>query len=185
MCERQARTADEGDLDSTHNRQPLRDCPRFGGVMNKFRRTVSMMAVAMLGIAVTSVSAQTIPDWARERTTVWYNAFNSGNAAGLAEMHTPDAVLLLEGVTMSGRDAIQRFHAAQFDKVRFDCTWMIQGVSVVYRLAAVWGTDTCVETPKSGATPVTWNGRFMTMYQLQADGRWMIIRDTGEEDRSR
>lgn len=152
--------------------------------MSRFRFTVQMM-VAMLAIAVTSASAQTIPDWARERTTVWYNAFNSGNAAGLADMHTPDAVLLLEGVTMSGREAIQRFHAAQFERVRFDCTWTIQDVSVVYRLAAVWGTDTCVETPKSGAMPMKWNGRFMTMYQLQANGRWMIIRDTGEEDRGR
>jgi uncharacterized protein (TIGR02246 family) len=144
-----------------------------------------MVATAIVVIAVGAASAQTIPDWARERTTVWYNAFNSGNAAGLAEMHTPDAVLLLAGVTMAGREAIRGFHSGQFEKVRFDCTWTIQGVSVVYRLAAVWGTDMCVETPKSGSPPVKWNGRFMTMYQLQADGRWMIIRDTGEEDRGR
>ena len=149
--------------------------------MSSGSKIVPVVMVAMFACA-SGASAQTIPDWARERTTVWYNAFTSGNATQLADMHTPDAVLMLAGLTVEGRDAIQRFHAGQFDQVRFDCTWSIQGVSVVYRLAAVWGTDTCVETPKSGAKPVNWNGRFMTMYQLQADGRWMIIRDTGEED---
>ena len=146
------------------------------------KRFITVLLV-LVGVTLqtASASAQAIPDWARERTTAWYNAFNSGNAVALAEMHTPEAVLMLAGVTMEGKAAIEGFHARQFAQVRFDCTWTIQGVSVVYRLAAVWGTDTCVETPKSGAKPVNWNGRFMTLYQLQADGRWMIIRDTGEE----
>ena len=130
-------------------------------------------------------AAQNIPEWARERTTAWYNAFNSGNATALANMHTTDAVLLLAGITMEGRQAIERFHAGQFAKVSFNCNWTIQGVSVVYRLGVVWGTDICTETPKGAAKPVKWNGRFMTIYQLQADGTWMIIRDTGEEDRQR
>jgi uncharacterized protein (TIGR02246 family) len=141
---------------------------------------VAVLVVVMVAAAVGSASAQTIPDWARERTTAWYNAFNSGNSAALANMHTPDAVLLVAGITMDGKDAIQRFHAGQFDQVRFDCAWTIQGASVVHRLAAVWGTDSCTETPKSGAGTTKFNGRFMTMYQLQADGMWMIIRDTGE-----
>jgi ketosteroid isomerase-like protein len=98
-------------------------------------------------------------------------------------MHTDDAVLLLAGLTIEGPAQIQAFHASQFEKVRFNCAWTIQGVSIVDRLAAVWGTDACVETPKSGAPPVKWNGRFMTLYQLQPDGTWMVIRDTGEEDR--
>ena len=146
------------------------------------RRVLTIVPVVMLAIlaCAATASAQTIPDWARERTTVWYNAFNSGNAIQLAEMHAPDAVLLVAGITMEGKDAIQRFHAAQFEKVRFDCAWTIQGVSVVHRLAAVWGTDSCTETAKSGAGTRKFNGRFMTMYQLRADGMWMIIRDTGE-----
>ncbi len=143
---------------------------------------VPLAVMAASSLVITSASAQTIvPQWARERTTAWYNAFNGGDAVALAAMHTPDAVLLLESITMEGPPAIERFHGGQFEKVKFDCEWTIAGVSVVYRLGAVWGTDVCVETPKSGAPPVTWTGRFMTLYQLQADGRWMIIRDTGEE----
>ena len=146
----------------------------------RFPWRVPVLVAVMVAAAVGSASAQAIPDWARERTTAWYNAFNSGNAIALASMHAPDAVLLVGSITMTGREAIQGFHAGQFDKVRFDCAWTIQGVSVVHRLAAIWGTDTCTETPKSGPGMRKFNGRFMTMYQLQADGSWMVIRDTGE-----
>ena len=148
--------------------------------MIRFPWRVAVLVALMAATAVIGASAQTIPDWARERTTAWYNAFNSGNATALANMHAPDAVLLVGTVTMEGKDAIQRFHARQFEQVRFDCAWTIQGVSVVHRLAAVWGTDSCTETAKSGAGTRKFNGRFMTMYQLQADGTWMVIRDTGE-----
>lgn len=148
--------------------------------MSRFPWRVPVLVTVMMASAVCSASAQTIPDWARERTTAWYNAFNAGNATDLANMHAPDAVLLVGGITMEGKDAIQRFHASQFEQVRFDCAWTIQGVNVVHRLAAIWGTDTCTETPKSGPGTRKFNGRFMTMYQLQADGTWMVIRDTGE-----
>ena len=152
--------------------------------MRKFVRTISIAALALVACGAGAVAqtspAQAIPDWARERTTAWYNAFNSGNATALANMHAPDAMLLVAGITMEGKDAIQRFHAAQFEQVRFDCAWTIQGVSVVHRLAAIWGTDSCTETPKAGPGMRKFNGRFMTMYQLQADGTWMIIRDPGE-----
>ena len=148
--------------------------------MSRCARRVAVLVTVMVAAAVGSASAQAVPDWARERTTAWYNAFNSGNATALANMHTPDAVLLVAGLTVEGKDAIQRFHAGQFEKVRFDCAWTIQGVNVVHRLAAIWGTDHCTETSKSGAGTRKFNGRFMTMYQLQADGTWMIIRDTGE-----
>jgi uncharacterized protein (TIGR02246 family) len=142
----------------------------------------TVLCLLLLLLAPHAAYAQNMPEWARERTTAWYNAFNSGNATALANMHTDDAVLLIAGITMEGRQAIEKFHAGQFAKVTFNCEWKIQGVSVVYRLGVVWGSDTCTETPKGGARPLKWNGRFMTIYQMQADGTWMIIRDTGEED---
>jgi uncharacterized protein (TIGR02246 family) len=142
-----------------------------------------LVLLLVLLVAPHAAYAQSVPEWARERTTAWYNAFNSGNAAGLAGMHTADAVLLIAGVTMEGRAAIEKFHASQFAKVKFDCKWTIQGVNVVYRIAVVWGSDTCTETPHGVPRTLNWNGRFMTVYQQQADGMWMIVRDTGEEDR--
>jgi len=28
---------------------------------------------------------------------------------------------------------------------------------------------------------VSWKGRWLTVYQLQPDGSWMIVRDSGED----
>ena len=56
---------------------------------------------------------------------------------------------------------------------------------MVDNLAAVWGEDACVETPRAGATSSDWQGRWLTVYQLQPDGSWLIVRDSGEEANDR
>jgi len=76
---------------------------------------------------------------------------------------------------------IEAFHTGNFAKVRYNCTYTIESVSMVDHIAAVWGDDACVETPKSGAPPQAWQGRWLTVYQLQPDGSWLIVRDSGEE----
>ena len=61
-----------------------------------------------------------------------------------------------------------------------DCTWTIEGMSTVDKVAAVWGNDSCLDTPRTGGAAVSWKGRWLTVYQLQPDGSWMIVRDSGE-----
>lgn len=126
-------------------------------------------------------SAQAILDWAKDHTAKWYTAFNAGDVPAIVQLYASDAVLLLQGETFSGRGAIEAFHTANFAKVRYSCTWTIDSVSMVDNLAAVWGDDACTETPKSGAPSQSWQGRWLTVYQLQPDGSWLIVRDSGEE----
>ena len=57
----------------------------------------------------------------------------------------------------------------------------IESVSMVDNLAAIWGDDACVETPTAGGPSHSWQGRWLTVYQLQPDGSWLIVRDSGEE----
>ena len=99
----------------------------------------------------------------------------------IVQLYASDAVLLLQGETFNGRGAIEAFHTGNFAKVRYNCTYTIESVSMVDHIAAVWGDDACVETPKSGAPPQAWQGRWLTVYQLQPDGSWLIVRDSGEE----
>jgi len=126
-------------------------------------------------------SAQAILDWAKDHTTKWYTAFNAGDASAIIQLYASDAVLLLQGETFNGRGAIEAFHKGNFAKARYSCTWTIDSVSMVDNLAAVWGDDACVETPTSGAPSQSWQGRWLTVYQLQPDGSWLIVRDSGEE----
>ena len=108
-------------------------------------------------------------------------AFNAGDASAIIQLYASDAVLLLKGETFNGRGPIEAFHKGNFEKARYSCTWTIDSVSMVDNLAAVWGEDACVETPTSGAPSQSWRGRWLTVYQLQPDGSWLIVRDSGEE----
>ena len=143
-----------------------------------------IVGVALFGGTVghsRPASAQAILEWAKDHTAKWYAAFNAGDVPAIVQLYASDAVLLLQGETFNGRGAIEAFHTGNFAKVRYTGTYTIESVSMVDHIAAVWGDDACVETPKSGAPPQAWQGRWLTVYQLQPDGSWLIVRDSGEE----
>jgi uncharacterized protein (TIGR02246 family) len=143
-----------------------------------------IVGVALFAVAVghsRPASAQAILEWAKDHTAKWYTAFNAGGVPAIVQLYASDAVLLLQGETFNGRGAIEAFHRGNFEKVRYSCTFTIESVSRVDNLAAIWGDDACTETPKSGAPAQSWQGRWLTVYQLQPDGSWLIVRDSGEE----
>ena len=115
-----------------------------------------------LGHSRLGIRTEAILEWAKDRTAKWYAAFNAGDASAMIQLYASDAVLLLQGETFNGRGAIEKFHTGNFAKVRYSCTYTIESVSMVDNLAAIWGDDACVETPKSGAPP-RWQGRWLTV----------------------
>jgi uncharacterized protein (TIGR02246 family) len=155
-------------------------------VMNSWLRSLfgAVMGITLLGSTVggsASPFRPAVPDWAQRHTKQWYAAFNAGDAAAITRLYAADAVMLLQGQTFEGRAAIEAFHKANFEKARFDCTWTIEGMSTVDKVAVVWGDDSCIDTPRTGGAPVRWKGRWLMVYQLQPDGSWMIVRDSGEQ----
>jgi uncharacterized protein (TIGR02246 family) len=149
----------------------------------RFAWRAAVGALLLLGMVgrPRPASAQAILEWAKAHTAKWYAAFNAGDASAIIQLYASDAVLLLQGETFNGRGAIEAFHRGNFAKVHYACTWTIDSVSMVDNLAAVWGDDACVETPTSGGPSQSWQGRWLTVYQLQPDGSWLIVRDSGEE----
>jgi uncharacterized protein (TIGR02246 family) len=130
-----------------------------------------------------AAQAQLVPGWINDRTEQWYGAFNAGDAAAMGRLYAPDAVLALQGEVYTGRPAIEAFHRMNFATARFECTYAIKGTSVVDKVAAVWGDDACTDTPKRGGPSEKWQGRWLTVYQLEPDGNWLIVRDSAEDAR--
>jgi len=146
---------------------------------------VQALRVAVLGVVLCAVplsaGAQTTPPWAQQVNEKWYAAYNAGDAPALAKLYLADAVILLPDQTVKGRPAIETYQGGNFKKTGYACTWAIDGVQVAGRQAAVLGHDSCVETPKAGGAPKTVKSRWLTVFERQADGSWMIARDASEE----
>jgi uncharacterized protein (TIGR02246 family) len=138
------------------------------------------IALAMIGAAVAPLVAQGTPSWAQDVNTKWYAAFDAGDATAIAKFYATDAVVFAQDQTLRGRAAVEAYHAGNFQKTRFKCDWGIDSVQTVGKQTAVLGHDSCVETPKAGGTAKTVKSRWLTIYERQADGSWLMARDASE-----
>ena len=125
--------------------------------MNSWLRPLfcAAMGIVLLGGTVDSSASPfrpAVPNWAQQHTKQWYAAFNAGDAAAITRLYADDAVMLLQGQTFEGRAAIEAFHKGNFEKARFACTWTIDGMSTVDKVAAVWGQRRSLRHPW-GLTP--------------------------------
>lgn len=143
--------------------------------MRKSFGIVVLAFAALLGARL--VLAADTPKWAQEANEKWYAANEAGDAEAMGRTYANDAVLLAPDQTVRGRKEINQFHAASFAKTRSTCTWKIDHVDQVAKLAVVWGHDSCVETPKSGGAPQTVKSRWMSVYERQQDGSWLASRE--------
>ena len=152
-------------------------------VVNRSRCQAAFVGVlaAVLSAAPSSLRAQSVPTWAQEVNEKWYAAFHAGDAAALMTLYASDAVLLLPDRTLRGRAAIEAYQNGNFQKTRYSCKWGIDGVQAAGRHAAVLGHDTCEESPKAGGAARTVKNRWLTVFERQTDGSWVIARDSSEE----
>jgi uncharacterized protein (TIGR02246 family) len=147
-----------------------------------FRVLSGLVIVLLAGVSGSRPAAgQVGPTWAEEHMGRWYAAFNAGDAAALSRLYAVDAALVLREQVYLGRDAIEAFHKENFAKVVATCEFAIEGVSSTSRLGAVWGEDDCTGTPRAGGVPFKWRVRWLTVFQQQPDGAWLIVRDSGED----
>ena len=142
--------------------------------------TVAILA-ALLGMTTAPLWPQATSSWAQEATERWYAAFHAGDAATLARLYVSDAVLLLPEQTVRGRAAIEAHEGAILAKARYSCTWAIESVQAVGRQAAVLGREVCLEAPKAGGAPTQVKSRWLTIFERQEDGSWLIARDATED----
>ena len=149
----------------------------------RFARALGLLTVCVVLGSTATASAQVVPGWLQDHTEQWYAAFNAGDAPAMAKLYAADAVLSLQGEVFEGRRAIEAFHAMNFQQASFKCTYTIKGTTTVDKIAAVWGDDACTDTPKGAGVVGHWQGHWLTVYQFEADGSWMIVRDSAEDAR--
>lgn len=114
-----------------------------------------------------------------------YDKFaNAGDAAGLAsQFYAPDAIRMdpnqpASAGTAAIRATLEKGYAQSTDNVRD----VIDDVRVAGNVAFAKGTFEGTSTPKAGGAAAPVKGKFLTLYERQADGAWKAVWDIYNSD---
>jgi uncharacterized protein (TIGR02246 family) len=156
-----------------------------------FAHVVLLLSVAACAKpAETPETPQTPVDLVALKTTIqdrekeWSAAFAARDAGALASLYTDDGVQLqaVANEDRKGRAAITSATQAQFDTLttvtaREDITEEViaAGPYVVEVGHYVWSGTSKANKPVSGS------GRYLVLWQKDADGQWRLLRDIGSE----
>jgi uncharacterized protein (TIGR02246 family) len=141
----------------------------------EIRHVMWLLAFALL--TPSAARAQGAPKWAEDLLKTWYERHNAADAAGVAALYTQDAVF----TKLKGRAALEKDLAAQFAKDKVTCSGGFDAFQEIAGSAVGWGRDTCTLTPRAGGTSRTLRSRWLLVYERQADGSWLTVRDVSEE----
>lgn len=117
------------------------------------------------------------PTWAVEHLARWYETYNARDVQALADLYTRTARV----GDAQGRAAIIRRYQAGWAEDNDTCSGAYDDFMVVGPIAAGWGRDVCVTAPSDGGSATTVHSAWLVVFERQADGSWLLIRDNGEE----
>ena len=152
--------------------------------MNTFRKLV----VLVVSVAALEACAPKAPDTAADVAALkadpsaWFDAYNAGNADGVANLYAEDAVLMAPGAPgVTGRAAIRDYISSDIAISKSTGLVMnlgeVTGVGVAGDTGWLSGTFSVAD----GSGSIVDNGKFLSVYSRTADG-WKLIRDTWNSD---
>jgi uncharacterized protein (TIGR02246 family) len=110
----------------------------------------------------------------------WIPALNRKDAAAIAEPYADDGMLVTAtGEIFRGRQAVEaamRESVTRIGTARVGGRLVQDGLTRAGTLLYEWGHDE-LEIDRPGAAPVHATGRYLTVWQKDASGRWRIFRN--------
>ena len=105
-------------------------------------------------------------------------AFNEGNAPGIAKHFTEDAFLMPpESENKRGRAEIEAYYQAIFDEFETELESGYEEVKVDGDLAYGRGFAKVWITPKSGGEKIYSESKYLNILERQSDGTWKTTHD--------
>jgi uncharacterized protein (TIGR02246 family) len=113
----------------------------------------------------------------RDVIATWLRASKSGDTETVLSLMTDDVVFLVAGQKPFGK---KEFAAGQtgLAKFRVEADSNIREIRVTGEWAYCWTDLTVVLTPVNGGPAITKSGNTLTIFQKQANGRWLLARDS-------
>lgn len=150
-----------------------------------FRR-LRVMARVAAGVLVFCVTATAIAARSedalhaavRKANGEWAAAMKTGDAAVIAAPYTDSAVFVLaDGRSLQGRAAVERMYREGFQKGGPATSTTITSRSLVRDGDLAYESGYADVGVVRDGKPVTRGGRYLTVWQRQADGAWKILRN--------
>lgn len=150
---------------------------------NKFRLAVLIAVGALLVFAAANLIAAPSSDRrldaaVRKANADWAVAMKTGDAAAIAAPYAERGVfVLIDGACVQGRDQIEKLYRAGFERAgRASSTKIVSKKLVRDGDLAYESGYGEIGLMKEGKLTVK-GGRYLTVWQQQADGDWKIIRN--------
>lgn len=144
------------------------------------RKTLTLAALAGF-LAASTAGAQTDDETKaaiEAQVTKFEQAYNSGDAAAMAELYTEDAAVLPPGsARQDGREAIQGVWSGAMDQGLQDIDLTVVEVHAAGDMATEVGTFTATAPAGEGAGRTDVGGKYMVLWQRGDDGAWRLHRD--------
>ena len=147
----------------------------------RLRATAGIVATLLLCVAADAVAANPDADLlgtVRKANAEWAEAMKTGDAAVIASPYTDDAVfVLVDGKVLHGRTEIEAMYRDGFRRggpmasATIESRHLERDGDLAYESG--YGEVGVVRDSKA----VTKGGRYLTVWQHQADGDWKIVRN--------
>lgn len=106
------------------------------------------------------------------------DAFNEGNAAGIAKYFTEDAYLMApDKETQTGKESVEAYYQSIFDEFETELESGYEEVKVDGDLAYGRGFAKVVLIPKNGGETIRSTSKYLNILERQKDGSWKTTHD--------
>ena len=105
-------------------------------------------------------------------------AFNNGNADGIARHFTEDAILMAPGKPATvGKDAVRAYYQSIFDQFEPELDSHYKEIEVSGDLAYGQGVAEVKLVPKDGGELIVSTAKYLNILKRQPDGAWKTTHD--------
>jgi uncharacterized protein (TIGR02246 family) len=141
-------------------------------------RVATALLVFVATAAAAAESDNVLETAVHKANAEWAEAMKTGDAAVIAAPYTDDAVFVLaDGKCLQGRAAIEALYRDGFQKGALASATKIETKNLVRDGDFAYESGYAdVSVVRQGKT-VTKGGRYLTVWQAQANGAWKIVRN--------